>query len=71
MTKADKTVCLQRRNSTMRILCLDDEEQASLYDYYTGHLDDDYPYKAWYDRLPHNIAKVLANETLKEKVYRF
>ena len=46
---------------------LNDEEQASLYDYYTNHLDDDYPYKAWYDRLPHNIAKVLANETLKEK----
>ncbi|MBQ4247620.1 MAG: histidine kinase [Ruminococcus sp.] len=47
---------------------LSDEEQASLYDYYTDHLDDDYPYKAWYDRLPHSIAKVLANETLKEKV---
>ncbi len=47
---------------------LSDEEQATLYDYYTNHLDDDYPYKSWYDRLPHNIAKVLANETLKEKV---
>ena len=46
---------------------LNDEEQASLYEYYTDHLDDDYPYKAWYDRLPHNIAKVLANETLNEK----